>query len=227
MAALIELDRVSKVYPMPGGDVHALRDVSLSVERGEFVSVVGASGSGKTTMLYLLGLLTDPTQGAYRLNGRAVGRLSDRELSAIRGCEVGFVFQSYHLVPQLSVLDNVRLAARYVDGLNRNDVKRRANELIERVGLAPRIHHRPNELSGGEMQRVAIARALLARPPLILADEPTGNLDEQTSLQIFDLLAGITEEGRTVILVTHEASLADRTQRTIRLRDGRVVDEAA
>ena len=227
MAALIELDRVSKVYPMPGGDVHALRDVTLSIERGEFVSVVGASGSGKTTMLYLLGLLTDPTQGAYRLNGRAVGRLSDRELSTIRGCEVGFVFQSYHLVPQLSVLDNVRLAARYVDGLNRNDVKRRANELIERVGLAPRIHHRPNELSGGEMQRVAIARALLARPPLILADEPTGNLDEQTSLQIFDLLAGITEEGRTVILVTHEASLADRTQRTIRLRDGRVVDEAA
>ncbi len=228
MAALIELDRVSKIYPMPGGDVHALRSVSLSVERGEFISIVGASGSGKTTLLYLIGLLTSPSEGAYRLNDRAVDKLSDRELSAIRGREIGFVFQSFHLVPQLSVLGNIELAARYA-GNNSNgaDPKRRARDLADHVGLAHRVQHRPNELSGGEMQRVAIARALLTKPPLILADEPTGNLDEATGGQIFGLLEDLTQEGCTVILVTHELALAERTGRRIRLRDGAIDDESA
>ncbi len=228
MAALIELDRVSKIYPMPGGDVHALRSVSLSVERGEFVSIVGASGSGKTTLLYLIGLLTSPSEGAYRLNDRAVDKLSDRELSAIRGREIGFVFQSFHLVPQLSVLGNIELAARYAgNSSNGADPKRRARDLAEHVGLAHRVQHRPNELSGGEMQRVAIARALLTKPPLILADEPTGNLDETTGGQIFGLLEALTQEGCTVILVTHELALAERTGRKICLRDGVIDDESA
>ncbi len=226
MAALIELDGISKTYPMPGGDVHALRSLSLSIEPGEFVSVVGASGSGKTTLLYLLGLLTEPTAGAYRLSGRPVGQLSDRERSAIRGREIGFVFQSFHLVPQLSVLDNVCLAARYAsNGMSDSAAQRRSRELIENVGLAPRARHRPGQLSGGEMQRVAIARALLTKPPLILADEPTGNLDEATGRQIFDLLEGLTKEGCTVVLVTHEPTLAARTERRIRLRDGAEVNE--
>ncbi len=228
MAALIELDRVSKIYPMPGGDVHALRSVSISIERGEFVSIVGASGSGKTTLLYLIGLLTSPSEGAYRFSDRAVDQLSDRELSAIRGREIGFVFQSFHLIPQLSVLGNIELAARYA-GFRSNgaDPKRRALDLAERVGLAHRADHRPSELSGGEMQRVAIARALLTKPPLILADEPTGNLDEATGGQIFGLLEDLTKEGCTVILVTHELALADRTGRKIRLRDGAIDDESA
>ncbi len=228
MATLIELDRVSKIYPMPGGDVHALRSVSLSIERGEFVSIVGASGSGKTTMLYLIGLLTSPSEGTYRLNDRAVDKLSDRELSAIRGREIGFVFQSFHLVPQLSVLGNIELAARYAgNGSNGVDLRRRARDLIDHVGLAHRADHRPGELSGGEMQRVAIARALLTKPPLILADEPTGNLDEATGEQIFGILESLTQEGCTVILVTHERALAARTSRQIRLRDGEIVDESA
>ncbi len=228
MATLIELDRVSKIYPMPGGDVHALRSVSLSIERGEFVSIVGASGSGKTTLLYLIGLLTSPSEGAYRLNDRAVDKLSDRELSAIRGREIGFVFQSFHLVPQLTVLGNIELAARYAgNGSNGADPKRRALELADHVGLAHRVQHRPNELSGGEMQRVAIARALLTKPPLILADEPTGNLDEATGGQIFGLLEDLTQQGCTVILVTHELALAERTGRRICLRDGVIDDESA
>jgi putative ABC transport system ATP-binding protein len=222
VAPLIALREVSKVYPMPGGDVHALRNVSLEIDPAELVAVVGTSGCGKTTMLYLLGLLTAPTRGRYELNGRPVQELTDRARSTIRGREIGFVFQSFHLVPQLDVLDNVLLAARYARANGADVGPRSARALIGRVGLAARERHRPAELSGGEMQRVAIARALLMRPTLILADEPTGNLDESTGHQIFDLLSSLRDEGRTIVLVTHDTRLAGRAQRQIRLRDGEV-----
>ena len=223
-APLLELDGVSKIYPMPGGDVHALKRVSIGVEQGEFVSVVGTSGSGKTTLLYLLGLLTGPSEGVYRLHGRPVEELNDRERSAIRGAEVGFVFQSFHLVSQLTLLDNVLLAARYARMGDTSAARAGARSLIERVGLGHRLRHRPRELSGGEMQRAAIARALLSNPSLILADEPTGNLDEGIGDQIFELLQSLCDEGKTIILVTHDPNLAGRTDRQIHLKDGEVVD---
>jgi len=223
---LLRLESVSKVYPMPGGDVHALRAVTLDVQEGEFVSIVGASGSGKTTLLYLLGLLAEPTSGAYRFAGRDVHDLPDKERSRLRGREIGFVFQAFHLLPQLSVLENVALATRYAGAANGSAAAAaRAGELLERVGLGHRLRHHPRQLSGGEMQRVAIARALLTGPRLILADEPTGNLDHHNGEQIFGLLEELAREGRTVVLVTHQMDLAGRTQRILKLKDGEVVDE--
>ena len=207
---------------MPGGDVHALRDISLRVEPGEFVSIVGSSGSGKTTLLYVLGLLTGPSRGTYRLRGRGVEEFDDRERSAIRGREVGFVFQSFHLLPQLNVLDNVLLAARYGSSGGPSASRQRARELIDRVGLGHRLDHRPRELSGGEMQRVAIARALLTDPGLILADEPTGNIDEENGAHIFELLRSLCDEGKTVIMVTHNLALAAKTTRQVHLKNGEV-----
>lgn len=224
---ILELEGVAKIYPMPGGDVHALRGVSMRVDPGEFVSIVGSSGSGKTTLLYVLGLLTGPSSGTYRLRGRGVEEFDDRERSAIRGREVGFVFQSFHLLPQLNVLDNVLLAARYSQTGGPAASRQTARELIDRVGLSHRIEHRPRELSGGEMQRVAIARALLTDPSLILADEPTGNVDEENGAHIFDLLHSLCDEGKTVIMVTHNLALAAKTMRQIHLKNGEVVDATA
>ena len=226
MAKIIELEGVSKDYVMPGGTVHALRNVTLSVEEGEFLAVTGASGSGKSTLLYLLGLLVTPTAGRYTFRGRPLEGLSDKERSALRGEAFGFVFQSFHLVPQLEVVGNVLLGVRYRrnGSLRRVDYRRRARELLERVGLSHRLHHRPGELSNGEMQRVAVARALLGDPRVILADEPTGNLDEANGREIFRLLASLHREGRTVIVVTHDLRLAERVPRRIRLRDGEVTE---
>ena len=219
--ALIELERIEKNYPMRGGDVRALRGVTLSFDQGEFAAIIGSSGSGKSTLLYLLGLLTDPTAGTYKLAGRDVGPLSDIERSRVRGTEIGFVFQSFHLVPQLSIVKNVLLAARYAqNGHDGPTLEKRATELVERVGLGHRTGHRPIELSNGEMQRVAIARALLMEPKLILADEPTGNLDEENGTHIFDLMKALNDEGTTIIMVTHDQQLAERTKRVVRLRDG-------
>lgn len=222
MDPLIAIEGVSKVYPMGGGDVYALRDVSLEVQEAEFVSIVGKSGSGKSTLLYLLGLLTEPTCGEYRLRGRKIDGLSDVECSRVRAREIGFIFQSFHLVPQIRVLENVLLSARYAPDMSQQEARKRARELVERVGLGHRIGHRPTELSNGEMQRVAIARALLTNPSLILADEPTGNLDEETGHEIYELLESLHREGTTIILVTHDAQLASRTGRCIRLKDGEV-----
>ena len=227
MSALIHLEDVSKTYPMRGGDVHALRSVSLQFEAGEFTSIVGTSGSGKSTLLYLIGLLMEPTQGSYRFDGKELRSLSDMERSKLRGRKIGFVFQSFHLVPQLDVLRNVMLAARYAPTENGAPLTERAIDLIDRVGLSHRRRHRPIELSNGEMQRVAIARALLTSPSLILADEPTGNLDEENSHHIFELLESLHEEGKTVVMVTHDPQLAARTPRCIRLKNGEVVDESA
>lgn len=221
--ALIELKELRKSYPMQGGDVHALRGVSLSFEAGEFVSIVGTSGSGKSTLLYMLGLLSEPTSGSYQLDGQEVAAMDDAARSKVRGSQIGFVFQSFHLVPQLDVRKNVRLASRYALNGEAVDLEKRIDGLLERVGLSHRLSHRPVELSNGEMQRVAIARALLCEPRLILADEPTGNLDEANGDHVFQLLESLHKEGRTIVMVTHDLQLAERTPRVVRLRDGEVV----
>ncbi len=224
---LIQLDQISKTFPMRGGDVHALKAVSLAISPGEFASIVGTSGSGKSTLLYVIGTLIELSGGTYRFSGKNVDRLSDIECSHLRGQEIGFVFQSFHLVPQLNVVRNVMLASRYAGIRDRRRLKRRALELIDRVGLSHRRRHRPIELSNGEMQRVAIARALLTEPRLILADEPTGNLDEENREAIFDLLSSLHQEGKTILVVTHDMQLAQRMPRLIRLRNGEIDDEGA
>ncbi len=226
MDPLIRLQEVRKTYAMPGGDVQALKGIDLEFHEGEFTSIVGTSGSGKSTLLYLLGLLTEPSDGVYWFRGRQTDVMDDLERSRLRGREIGFVFQSFHLVPQLDIERNVLLAARYA-GAPGNGVplERRATELLERVGLSHRFGHRPVELSNGEMQRVAIARALLTGPSLILADEPTGNLDEENGAHVFELLTSLSnDEGKTVIMVTHDMQLAEKSRRVVRLRNGEVIE---
>ena len=228
MSALIQLDKTSKTYKMRGGDVHALKDVSIEIDAGEFVSIVGTSGCGKSTLLYVLGALIETTGGEYAFDGQSVSQMSDVRRASFRGQDIGFVFQSFHLVPQLSVVKNVMLASRYCQPTNgrsmsRKDLKNRALELVDEVGLTDRRRHRPIELSNGQMQRVAIARALLNRPRLLLADEPTGNLDIKTRDEIFETMKQINEKGTTVVMVTHDPDLAERTSRQIRLSDGEVV----
>ncbi len=227
MSAFISLKDICKVYPMPGGDVCALKSVSLEIEDGEFVSVVGTSGSGKSTLLYVLGTLVETTSGKYQLGGKPIETMSDVQRSDLRGREIGFIFQSFHLIPQLNIIKNVMLAARYAPGVRRSDIQHRAHQLVERVGLGHRKQHRPVELSNGEMQRVAIARALLMQPHVVLADEPTGNLDQRNCHEIFELLDSLHREGTTIVMVTHDLDLAARTPRMIRLSDGELVHEAA
>ena len=227
MSDFIQLDRISKVYRMRGGDVHALREVSLEIAKGDFTSIVGTSGSGKSTLLYVLGTLIETSGGSYLLDGKQVDAMTDLERSRLRGENIGFVFQSFHLVPQLNIVKNVLLSARYGGDEDRAELKRRAHELIERVGLGHRKRHRPIELSNGEMQRVAIARALLTNPSVVLADEPTGNLDQQNCNEIFELLQSLHEDGTTIVMVTHDGELAARTPRCIRLKDGELINEAA
>ncbi|MEM8678541.1 MAG: ABC transporter ATP-binding protein [Planctomycetota bacterium] len=224
---LIQLEDVGKTFAMRGGDVHALKGIDLEIQPRDFISIVGTSGSGKSTLLYILGMLIEPTKGTYRFHEDDVARMDDHERSQVRGREIGFVFQSFHLVPQLDVIRNVMLASRYVPGLSRSASRKRAIELIDRVGLGHRRGHRPVELSNGEMQRVAIARALLTEPSVLLADEPTGNLDEENREQIFDLLATLNKDGVTIALVTHDMQLAARTPKLLRLRNGEVLHEAA
>ncbi len=227
MSAFISLNEISKVYRMRGGDVHALRSISLDIDQGEFVSVVGTSGSGKSTLLYVLGTLIETTGGSYRLAGQRIDSMTDWQRAQFRGREIGFVFQSFHLVPQLNIVRNVLLSARYAARGTSQSLKKRAHELIERVGLGHRKRHRPVELSNGEMQRVAIARALLMQPNVVLADEPTGNLDQKNCDAIFELLTSLNADGTTVIMVTHDLELAARTPRQIRLTDGEIVHEAS
>lgn len=228
MAPLIHLENVCKTYKMRGGDVHALKQVSLDIEPGEFVSIVGTSGCGKSTLLYVLGALIETTGGEYEFDGDNVSKMSDVNRAHLRGSDIGFVFQSFHLVPQLSVVKNVMLASRYCQPANgrsmtRKEIKKRAIDLIDQVGLSERKSHRPIELSNGQMQRVAIARSLLNKPRVLLADEPTGNLDIKTRDEIFATMQEINANGTTIIMVTHDPELADRTPRQIRLSDGEVV----
>jgi putative ABC transport system ATP-binding protein len=225
MPALIELDAVHKEYDTGRSTVRALRGVDLAIETGEWVAVMGPSGAGKTTLLEILGCLSRPSAGAYRLAGRAVDALDADGLARVRGEEIGFVFQSFNLLPRLTAAENVELPLVY-RGVARGDRRARALGSLERVGLADRAAHRPGELSGGERQRVAIARALVNRPRLLLADEPTGNLDSATSEEILALLRDLHDDGNTVVLVTHDAGIGTRAPRLVTLRDGRVERDA-
>jgi putative ABC transport system ATP-binding protein len=218
---LIETDHLTKVYRMGNTEVHALRGVNLGVQAGEFVALMGPSGSGKSTMMHLLGCLDTPTAGRYLLEERDVSTLSKDERARLRNARIGFVFQTFNLLPRLSALDNVALPLLY--GRYGGDVKKRAAEALERVGLTPRAQHHPNELSGGERQRVAIARALVTNPVLILADEPTGNLDSKTGADIMRLLVELCAEGRTILVVTHDAQVAAHAGRILKMQDGEIV----
>ncbi len=216
-----ELVGVSRTYLMGTSQVHALEDLSFTFGRGEYWAVMGSSGSGKSTLLNILGCIDRPSSGVYRIDGADVSGLPDDELSEIRSQKLGFVFQSYNLIPQLDVLENILVPLLYQDDPPAEG-EERARMLAERVGLANRLHHRPAELSGGQQQRVAIARALVNQPALILADEATGNLDSGTALEILELLDELHGEGRTIVVVTHEPDVGERAQHVLRLKDGRI-----
>ena len=219
---MIRLQDITKVYPMGKRELTVLNGISIHIKRGEMVAIMGVSGSGKSTLLNLIGCLDTPTSGSYYLEGREVGRLNSGELARIRGQMVGFVFQSFNLLPRLSALANVQLGLRYTGGGN----SQQAMEALARVGLADRAQHRPTELSGGEQQRVAVARAIVKNPPLILADEPTGNLDSRSSEEIISILTTLhSEQDITLLIITHEADIARRCQRIIHIKDGQVVAE--
>jgi putative ABC transport system ATP-binding protein len=223
-APLLELDGVSRRYQMGSETIHALREVSFKVHRGEYVAIIGTSGSGKSTLLNLLGCLDTPTDGAYRLRGRDVRGLDDDALSDLRNREIGFIFQTFQLLPRTTALENVELPLVY-RGMARGKRREQAKRALERVGLGKRMNHRPNELSGGQRQRVAIARALCAEPTILLADEPTGNLDSATGRDILGLFDQLHQGGNTIVLVTHEPAIAARCPRAIRLSDGQIVHD--
>ena len=219
---MIQLQNITKVYPMGNRELTVLRGINLHVEWGEMVAIMGPSGSGKTTILNLIGCLDTPTSGSYYLEGKEVNRLSSGELAKVRGQKIGFVFQTFNLLPRLSALGNVQLGLRFAGGAD----PERAMQALAKVGLSDRANHRPNELSGGEQQRVAIARALAKSPPLILADEPTGNLDSRSGEEVISILTSLrAEQGGTLIMVTHDSNLAHHCQRIIHLKDGQVVME--
>ena len=224
---LIELKDIYKIYGEGlESEVRALDGVSLSIDRGEFVAIVGQSGSGKSTMMNVLGCLDIPTRGDYHLNGVDVRELTDKELSAIRNKEIGFIFQQYNLIQNLTVLENVELPLIY-QGKGADERYDMAVEALERVGLANRVKHRPTEMSGGQQQRVAIARAIATKPPIIMADEPTGALDSRTGLEVLGFLRQLNKEGTTVILITHDNSIAATARRVVRLADGKIVEDRA
>ena len=219
MSALIQVNDVWKTYEVGQQQVHALRGLSVDIDEGEYTALMGPSGSGKSTLMNMLGCLDTPTSGRYHLAGEDVGTLDDDALADIRNRRIGFVFQTFNLMPRYTALENVALPLVYA-GASRADREARAREVLEQVGLADRMDHRPNELSGGQRQRVAVARALVNRPDLLLADEPTGNLDTKTSLEIMALFGEIHAAGNTVVLVTHEEDIAAYAHRVVRLRDG-------
>jgi len=219
---MIQLQDITKVYPMGKRELTVLSGVTLHIEQGELVAIMGPSGSGKSTMLNLIGCLDKPTSGKYYLEGREVSRLSSGALATVRGQKVGFIFQTFNLLPRLSALANVELGLRYSGGGDRH----RTMEALAKVGLSDRANHRPTELSGGEQQRVAIARALVKNPPLILADEPTGNLDSRSGEEIISILTSLhAEQGITLLMITHDTNIAHHCQRIIHLMDGQVVSE--
>jgi putative ABC transport system ATP-binding protein len=221
MASIVSLDRVSRTYAMDRVEVHALQDVSLEVQQGEFVAIVGPSGSGKSTMMNIVGCLDRPSAGIYRLAGTAVASLDDDGLARLRSRTIGFVFQSYNLLPRTSALDNVATPLLY-QGVGRRERVRRAGAALERLGLGDRLDHEPSELSGGQQQRVAVARAIVTDPALVLADEPTGNLDSASGRDVLAVLHELNATGRTILLITHDADVATAASRQIHIRDGRI-----
>lgn len=221
MNEIISISHISKVYQIGEETIHALKDVSLKIFKNEYVALMGPSGSGKSTLMNMLGCLDSPSGGEYILNGISAAKMSDNELAEVRNKEIGFVFQTFNLLPRASTLDNVALPLLY-SGFSKADRIARAKEVLDQVGLKDRMNHKPNELSGGQRQRVAIARALVNKPAIILADEPTGNLDSKTSVEIMGLFEEIHKNGNTIILVTHEEDIALHAHRIVRLKDGLV-----
>jgi putative ABC transport system ATP-binding protein len=228
---MIEIEDVTKVYQMGNVEVRALQGVSLKIERGEWVAIMGPSGSGKSTLMHLMGCLDTPTSGVYRLNGVEVSGMNENQLAAVRNLQIGFVFQTFNLLPRASALKQVILPMQYSrNGRRVADLaerKRRAREALEMVGLGDRLDHQPTELSGGQQQRVAIARALINAPPIIMTDEPTGNLDSRSGAEVMDILTRLhREKGITLVMVTHDEGIGALAERIVRVRDGRVVQEA-
>jgi putative ABC transport system ATP-binding protein len=223
--AVVSLRGVSKIYGTGDVAVAALRSVDLTVEPGEYVAIMGASGSGKSTMMNIIGCLDEPTSGTYELQGHDVSGLDEDTLSMVRSRLIGFVFQSFHLIPRMTAAANVELPLLY-GGVGRDERLERVREVLDLVGLSDRATHRPNELSGGQQQRVAVARALTMNPPLLLADEPTGNLDSTASADVMGMFDALHAEGRTIVLITHEDSVAEHAHRVVRMRDGQIVSDA-
>jgi putative ABC transport system ATP-binding protein len=222
--ALIETQDLWKTYVMGSEEIHALRGVSLQIDRGEYVAIMGPSGSGKSTLMNLIGCLDTPSKGGYLLNGKQVNQMNDDELARIRNQEIGFVFQTFNLLPRATALHNVELPLVYA-GVPARERLNRAQQALSRVDLGDRMTHRPNQLSGGQRQRVAVARALVNNPSILLADEPTGNLDSKTGNEIMALFARLHEAGNTIVLVTHEADIAGHAHRVVHIRDGQISDD--
>ncbi len=221
MGALVEIEDVCKVYNPGENEVRALDHITVTIDRGEFVAIIGQSGSGKSTLMNMLGCLDVPTSGRYKLHGQDVSELDDDELSDIRNREIGFIFQGFNLIPNLTALENVELPLIY-RGVSKAKRRALSEEALEKVGLGHRMEHKPSEMSGGQQQRVAIARAIAQAPPIILADEPTGNLDSNSSKEIMGILQKLHSEGRTVILITHDNEIANQAKRVIKIKDGRI-----
>ncbi|WP_447581697.1 ABC transporter ATP-binding protein [Anaerotignum faecicola] len=224
MNEIIKISHLEKYYDTGAIQVHALKDINLTIEEGEYVAIMGQSGSGKSTLMNILGCLDKPSGGLYELDGIDISKQSQRQLSYIRNKKIGFVFQSFNLIPRTTAIKNVELPMIYAK-VGSSERRKRAVELLEKVGLGARINHMPNEISGGQKQRIAIARALANKPSILLADEPTGNLDTASSVEIMELFTQLNKEGVTVIVVTHEDDIAEFTKRVIRFRDGQIIDD--
>ncbi|ADQ41823.1 ABC transporter related protein [Caldicellulosiruptor kronotskyensis 2002] len=221
---MIELYNISKIYKMGDNEVYALNGVTLKIQKNEFVAILGPSGSGKSTLMNIIGCLDTPTSGSYILDGNEVSKLSDNQLAEIRNSKIGFVFQQFNLIPQLTALENVELPLIY-QGVSASKRHKLAKEALEKVGLGDRLHHRPRQLSGGQQQRVAIARALVTSPSIILADEPTGNLDSKSGSEIMQIFKQLHSQGSTIVLITHDNNIASQAKRIVRIHDGQIVED--